>query len=289
MCFFLYLCRLKIMKKTINIHGNLYDWSSSPIVMGVVNVSPESFYTACSFEEEIVAVVEKAIEEGATILDLGAQSTKPSAPIIAFEEEWRRLQLACSVIRKRHPNVLISVDTMRSEIARRVVQEYNINIINDISGGEADVKMFETIAHLNVPYIVTHIRGTLQNAMQYTNYNHLLQEIISYFEKKVDTLHQLGVKDVIIDPGFGFAKMIEQNYELLRKLDYLAVLETPILVGVSHKSMIYKPLNITPYQALNGTTALHILALQKGANILRVHEVQPAMECIRLHHLMNNM
>ncbi len=258
--------------------------------MGVINLSPESFYTACdvALDEDIIAVVTAAINEGATILDIGAQSTKPGEKMIDFNEEWRRIKIACATIRKSFPEVVLSIDTMRSEIARRAVMEYGANIINDISAGEMDKEMFSIVAKLGVPYMMTHMRGTPEEALKFTNYNHLMAEIIAYFEQKIDTLHQMGVKDVIIDPGFGFSKTVEQNYDLLQQMACLTVLNTPIAVGVSHKSMIYKPLNITPQQALNGTTALHMVALQNGANILRVHEVKPAMECILLHQLTSN-
>ena len=217
------------------------------------------------------------------MLDLGGCSTRPGSEPVSEEEEWRRIRLAASAIRREWPETILSVDTYRAAVARKAVEECGVNIINDISGGTMDPDMFATVAELQTPYILTHMRGTPATMQQFTDYGNLISEVLAFLQEKVDQLHRLGVKDIILDPGFGFAKTVEQNYELLRKLHYLHALGLPILAGLSRKSMIYKALNCTPQDALNGTTALHMLALEQGATILRVHDVKEAKEAIILH------
>ncbi len=272
------------MQSMMNIGGKLLSLDE-PIVMGIINVTPDSFYESCKniTECNVLTYAARALQEGATILDIGGYSTRPNAPEVTLEEEWKRINNTLSWIRRTFPDAILSIDTFRAEIARRAVTEYDVQIINDISGGTADEKMFQTVADLHVPYILTHMRGTPQTMQNQTDYAHLLAEIIDFFQQKVNHLHRLGVQDIILDPGFGFAKTLDQNYELLRKMHYLHTLNLPILVGVSRKSMIYKTLGISAEDALNGTTALHMLALQQGAKILRVHDVKAAQEAIQLY------
>lgn len=272
-----------MQKTTINIRGELLDLST-PCVMGIINLTPDSFYTSCptGADSHVVSLAEKHLQEGALILDLGGYSTRPGAAEVSMEEEWRRLEHGITAIKAHFPEAILSVDTFRSEIARRAIG-CGVDIINDISGGEMDEYMYRTVADAHVPYILMHMRGTPQTMQQHTDYADLIADVTAYFEKRLHRLHQLGVSDVIIDPGFGFAKTMAQNYQLLREMDKLAILESPILVGISHKSMIYRALDCTPDEALNGTSVLNTLALTKGANILRVHEVRPAVECIRLY------
>ncbi len=270
---------------TLHINGQIFALKA-PCVMAIINLTPDSFYRSCGQDvAQVLQQVEKALQEGAQIIDLGAYSSRPNAVEVSADDEWNRLQPALQAIRQRFPNIILSVDTFLAEIARKAVADYGVQIINDISAGEADPAMFQTIADLQVIYCMMHMRGTPQTMQTLTDYDNLLSQIIHYFQVKIDTLHRLGVKDIIIDPGFGFAKTTEQNYELLRNLHYLHTLNLPILVGLSRKSMVYKPLSITPQDALNGTTVLHTLALTQGANILRVHDVKEAVEAIKLYEL----
>ncbi len=273
-----------MMWKSVNIGGKLLS-IDEPIVMGIVNVTPDSFYESCKHITEcnVLAYAGRALQEGAKILDIGGYSSRPNAAEVTTEEEWKRVGSALRWIRGAFPEAILSIDTFRAEIARRAVEEYGVQIVNDISGGEVDERMFETVADLQVPYILMHMRGTPQTMQEETDYTHLMAEIIDYFQQKVNRLHQMGVRDVMLDPGFGFAKTIDQNYELLHKMHYLQTFGLPLLVGVSRKSMIYKALGIDSEDALNGTTALHILALQQGAKILRVHDVRAAVEAIQLY------
>ncbi len=270
----------------INIGGRLLSLEH-PCVMGIVNVTPDSFAISCRTmaEDEIIACAGRALQEGAAILDIGGYSSRPGADCIDVEEEWRRVETALRVIRSRYPDAVLSVDTFRAEVARRAVTQYGVQIINDISGGELDPLMFQTISRLPVAYVLMHMRGTPETMAAMTYYSNLLSDVLAYFVQKVDTLHQLGVRDVIIDPGLGFAKTVEQNYDLLRHLSMLQVLELPILVGLSRKSMINKVLQSTPQSAsaLTGTIAANMLALQGGANILRVHDVQAAVDTIKIY------
>lgn len=268
---------------TINVRGKLFDLSE-PQIMGILNVTPDSFYSGSRMqtEEQIALRAEQIVREGGSIIDLGAYSSRPGAADVSVEEETERLRMAMRVIRNVFPDVVVSIDTFRAEVARRCVEDFGADIINDISGGQLDEQMFPTVAQLNVPYILMHMRGTPQTMQQLTDYEDVTAEVLRYFGEKVDRLHSMGVKDIILDPGYGFAKTLEQNYELLSKQQVLQVLGLPILVGVSRKSMICKTLDCTPDEALNGTTVLHTLALQRGANILRVHDVRQAVEAVRL-------
>ncbi len=268
--------------KTLNVQGKLIDLST-PRVMGVLNVAPDSFYGGSRFAEPsaILKQVEKMIGEGADFIDVGGYSSRPGATDISQEEELQRIVPVVQSICKEFPNAIISVDTFRSEVAKQAVMN-GASMVNDISSGELDAKMIETVAALKTPYIATHLRGTPQTMTQYTTYENLIKDITDYFHKKIDQLHRSGIKDVIIDPGFGFAKTVDQNFELLNHLGYFQLLGKPVLVGLSRKSMIWRTLNTAPEHALNGTTALHAVALMKGASILRVHDVKGAVETVKL-------
>lgn len=268
----------------LKLNNKLIDLST-PIVMGIVNATPDSFYTGTLFntEKKLLHNVEKMLSEGATIIDVGGYSTRPSAEAISQEEEIRRVSDSLELILKKHPGILVSVDTFRSGVARHVVKEFDVAIINDVSGGTLDDLMFETIADLGVAYVLMHTRGTPQNMQLKTQYEHVVSEVLSFLEKKLAQLRLLGVNDIVIDPGFGFAKTLEQNYQLLNKLNYFQSLRVPVLAGISRKSMIYRLLDITPEEALNGTTAANMLSLLGGASILRVHDVKEAMQTIAVY------
>lgn len=271
------------LAKYINVNGKLMDLTQ-PQVMGILNVTPDSFYAASrkQTEEEIAARARQILDEGASIIDIGAYSSRPNAENISPEEEMRRLSAGLEIINKVCPGAIISVDTFRAEVAERCVKEYGVALINDIAAGEMDARMFETVAELNVPYIMMHMQGTPQNMQLTPHYDNLLQEIFLYFAKKVQQLHDLGVNDIILDPGFGFGKTLEHNYELMNSLEEFRTFKLPLLVGVSRKSMIYKLLGGTPQEALNGTAVLNTIALMKGADILRVHDVQAAVEAVKI-------
>lgn len=271
------------MIKSININGELLDFST-PLVMGILNVTPDSFYSGSrkQSEEEIVGRVCQIIEEGGKIVDIGGQSTTPTSTLIPAKEELKRLEPILRLIRKEFPNTILSIDTFYSEVAGPAVEKYGVNIINDISGGQIDDNMFETVARLNVPYILMHMRGTPQTMQQHTHYDNFIQDILYYFSEKLSKLNLLGVNDIIIDPGFGFSKTTDQNYQLMAYLKYFNIFDVPILVGISRKSMIYKLLECTPQESLNGTSALNTFALLSGANILRVHDVKEAVECVKI-------
>lgn len=267
---------------TINCKGQLIDLST-PKVMGVLNLTPDSFYDGGSYKNEldILSQVEKMLREGATFIDVGGYSSKPGAEFVAEDEELRRVLPVVEVLTKKFPDIILSIDTFRSSVAKASI-ETGAAMINDISAGMLDKEMIKTVARLQLPYIMMHMRGTPQTMQQLTVYNDLLKEMISYFAERLQRAKSEQLIDVIIDPGFGFAKTREQNFELLGNLELLNIMDKPLLVGVSRKSMIYKTLNSTPEQALNGTTALNMLALTKGANILRVHDVKEAVECVTL-------
>lgn len=269
-------------KKTLNVKGQLINLTH-PSVMGILNVTPDSFYDGNKYtcEQSLLRQVEKMIEEGAIIIDVGAYSSRPGATHISEEEEAKRVRKALQAITQSFREVILSIDTFRASIAKLAVEE-GASIVNDISGGALDQKMFKTVAALKVPYVLMHMRGTPQNMLQHTHYDNLLVEMITYFQKKVYQLMQWGVKDIIIDPGFGFAKTVTQNYKILKNLNYLQVLQLPILIGISRKSMIYKMLGRGPAETLNGTSVLNTLGLMKGASILRVHDVREATEAINL-------
>lgn len=272
---------------SINCNGKLIDLSY-PQVMGIINITPDSFYSKSrvSNENQVLLKVQQMLDDGASIIDLGAYSSRPGAAHISKSEEWDRLKTHLNNIRKQFPDIIISVDTFRSEIAQMAVNEYQVDIINDISAGEMDAKMFETMARLNVPYVIMHMQGNPQNMQNEPQYEHLMKEVFLYFAQKIETLKSMGVSDIIVDPGFGFGKTIDHNYELLSKLDEFKIFELPLLVGVSRKSMIYKFLDASPEESLNGTTVLNAFALQRGANILRVHDVKEAKETVKLYQKM---
>lgn len=269
--------------KYINANGTLLDLST-PCVMGILNVTPDSFYAGSRMrtEEEVARRVEQIVSEGAGIIDIGAYSSRPNADNVSPQEEMERLRMGLSVLRRVKPDAVVSVDTFRADVARMCVEEYGVAIINDIAAGEMDGEMFRTVAELNVPYIMMHMQGTPQNMQQHPHYDNLLKEVFQYFAWKVQQLRDLGVKDIILDPGFGFGKTLEHNYELLNHLEEFRIFELPLLVGVSRKSMIYRLLGTTPQESLNGTTVIDTICLLKGADILRVHDVKEAVETVRI-------
>lgn len=269
--------------KSLNVNGRLLDLST-PQVMGILNVTPDSFYAGSRSrtEAEIAARACQILDEGASIIDIGAYSSRFNAEHISPEEEMQRLRTGLEILNRNHPDAIISVDTFRAEVARQCVEEYGAAIINDISAGEMDEQMFPTVARLNVPYIMMHMQGTPQNMQKEPHYENLLKEVFMYFARKVRQLRDWGMKDIILDPGFGFGKTLEHNYELMAHLEEFGIFELPLLVGVSRKSMIYRLFGATPQEALNGTTVLDTVALMKGADILRVHDVREAVEAVRL-------
>lgn len=269
--------------KTLNCKGTLIRLDN-PLVMGILNVTPDSFYAGSrkQTETEIVTRVETILNEGGSIIDIGGYSSRPDAEDMPEEEEMSRLETALRIINRDFPDAILSVDTFRSRVARRCVEEFGVAMINDISGGGLDVNMFRTVAELRVPYILMHMRGTPRTMQCDTNYTHLTAELLKWFAERLEQLYALGVNDVIVDPGFGFSKTLEQNYELMRHLSDFSLLEAPLLVGISRKSMIYRLLGGTPEESLNGTTVLNTYALLNGAAILRVHDVRAAMEAIRI-------
>lgn len=273
---------------TINCKQTLIDLST-PKIMGILNVTPDSFYDGGQYKDEdaILQQVENMLADGATFIDVGAYSSRPNADFVTEAEELNRLTPIIKLLVKQFPEIIISVDTFRSEVAKQAV-EHGAALINDISAGELDKFMLETIAKLQVPYIMMHMRGTPQTMQQQTDYRDLINDILFYFSEKIQKARQLGINDLIIDPGFGFAKTTEQNFELLEKLKLFNILDLPILAGVSRKSMIYKSLQTTAKEALNGTTALHMVALQNGAKLLRVHDVKEAVECVKLYNLLKD-
>ncbi len=269
--------------KTINIKGELLELSQ-PIVMGILNITPDSFFAESrkQGEQEIVARVAEILTQGGKIVDIGAQSTRSSSTLLSSKEEIERLKPALNIINKEFPDAILSVDTFYSDVARFCVEEHGVDIINDISGGEMDKNMFDTVASLNVPYILMHMRGTPQTMSKLTDYDNLIQDIFYYFSKKIAELHLKGVNDIIIDPGFGFSKTIDQNYELMASLKGFSIFELPLLVGISRKKMIYNLIDSTAEESLNGTSILNTFALQNGADILRVHDVKQAVETIKI-------
>ncbi len=271
------------MNKTININGELFDFST-PWVMGILNVTPDSFYSGSrkQTEKEIVERVEQILNEGGHLIDIGGQSTTPTSQLLTDKEELERLEPALTLIRKEFPDAVLSVDTFYSEVAKCAVEKYGVNIINDISGGQIDEKMFETVAKLQVPYILMHMIGTPQTMQQHTDYDNFIEEVLYYFSEKTARLNSLGVKDIILDPGFGFSKTVSQNYELMANLRHFDNFDFPLLVGISRKSMIYKLLDSTPLESLNGTSVLNTYSLLNGADILRVHDVKQALECVKI-------
>ena len=267
---------------TLNCNGKLLSLQS-PLIMGILNVTPDSFYTGHLNEgvEQMKQLATEMLEAGATIIDIGGQSTRPGSERVDSNQEWERIEPVIAAILSARPNVILSIDTYHSEVARRAV-EAGAAIINDVSGGEMDLNMLPTVASLKVPYICMHMKGTPENMQSLAVYDDLLAEILDYFILKIQRCTEAGIHDIILDPGFGFAKNIQQNFLLLKKMAALQMLGKPILAGLSRKSTIYKTLGITAEDALNGTTVLNTIALLNGANILRVHDVKEAKEAIHL-------
>ena len=268
----------------INLNDKLIDLST-PIVMGILNTTPDSFFKGSRFvsDKGILKCVEKIVSEGGSLIDIGGYSTRPQADVVTDEEEIRRVSEALEIILKKFPDVYISVDTFRSTVVREVVRNYKVAMINDIGGGTLDPLMFETIADLKVAYVLMHTRGTPQTMQSKTEYDDLMADVFRFLEKRIAQLRLFGVNDIIIDPGFGFAKTADQNFELLKKLSYFKELNVPVLAGLSRKSMIYTLLDTDAEGALNGTTAANMLALLGGASILRVHDVKEAFQTIEIY------
>ncbi len=268
----------------INVNGRLLSMEQ-PLVMGILNVTPDSFFSGsrAQTKEDIRGRVRQIVDEGADIIDVGAYSSRPGADDVPVEEEMGRLRAGLSVVRELYPDAVVSVDTFRADVARMCVEEYGAGIINDISGGTLDEAMFPTVARLGVPYILMHIKGTPKTMQEAPRYDDVTVEVMRYFAERIQRLQDLGQKDIILDPGFGFGKTLEHNYELLSRLDVIReMFRQPILVGVSRKSMIYRLLDTTPEDSLAGTIAVNTIALMKGANILRVHDVKEAVEAVRV-------
>ncbi len=271
--------------KSINLHGRLFDLSQ-PQVMGILNVTPDSFYAesrSFSSDEIIERRVSQLLADGADMIDIGGYSSRPGADDVSPEEEMARLRRGLRTVRKLAPTMPVSVDTFRADVARMCVEEEGADIINDISGGMLDRQMFRTVARLGVPYILMHMQGTPDTMQQHPHYDNLREEVMLYFAQRIDRLCQMGAKDIIVDPGFGFGKTVEHNYELMNHLEDFHTFGLPLLVGISRKSMIYKLLGGTPQTSLNGTTVLNTIALMKGAHILRVHDVREAVEAKRIY------
>lgn len=272
------------MHYTININGKLLDMSEAH-VMGILNVTPDSFYAGCRTGTELELIRERVAQirdEGASIIDIGAYSSRSGADDISAEEEAKRLRMALPIVRETWKEAIISVDTFRADIAKMCAEEYGVQIINDISAGELDSSMLSTVSKLGVPYIMMHLKGSPQTMKELAVYDNMMEEIILFFAERVQRLRDLGQKDIIIDPGFGFAKNMEQNYELMERLDELKILNLPILIGISRKSMIYKLLGGNADESLNGTTVLNTIGLMKGASVLRVHDVKECMQIIKI-------
>jgi len=270
-------------KKTLNLRGNLIDLSY-PIVMGILNITPDSFYDGGYYNDEIRMLerVGHMLTDGATIVDVGGYSSRPGAKDVSEEEELQRIIPAIKAIMKEYPDAYVSVDTFRSKVAEAAIGEGAV-MVNDISAGSLDSKMFETVGKLNVAYVLMHMRGNPQNMQTLTGYDNLLLDVIDFLQKKIHELHKYKIKDIVIDPGFGFAKTMDQNYDLLKHLNYFRLLNQPVLAGMSRKSMIYKKLNTTSERSLNGTTTLNAIALMNRVSILRVHDITEAQEAIMLY------
>jgi dihydropteroate synthase len=268
---------------SLNLHGKLVA-IDRPWVMGIINVTPDSFYSGSRVNDErtLVTRVRQMIADGADIIDIGACSTRPGSEQVDAQGEMKRLQWALGVIRREAADAILSVDTYRASVARRCVEEWGADVINDISGGTIDDEMFTTVAQLQVPYVLMHMRGTPETMSSLTDYQNVAGDVLEWMARRIDHLRQLGVADVIVDPGFGFAKNLEQNYQLMARLNAFHVLDAPLLVGVSRKRMIYTPLDCGPEDALIGTTVINTIALMQGAHILRVHDVKAAAEAVKL-------
>lgn len=270
-------------KRTLNIRGRLMDLST-PRVMGILNVTPDSFYAGSRTPgvEAVAARVRQIRDEGADFIDIGAYSSRPGAADVPAAEEMERLRMGLGVIAREAPEMPVSVDTFRADVARMCVEEYGVSIINDIAGGQLDAAMFDTVARLGVPYVLMHMQGTPQTMQREPHYDDVVAEVFQTLARGAQRLHAMGAADVILDPGFGFGKTVAQNYDLLAHLDELVALGLPVLVGVSRKSMIWRLVGGGPEDALNGTTAIHAIALMKGASILRVHDVKAATEAVKI-------
>lgn len=273
---------VQVSKKTLNIRGKLLDLST-PAVMGILNITPDSFYEGSRMrsEDELLAKAGQMLAEGATMIDIGGYSTRPGAKEVEEAEELDRIESAVAPLNKNFPELIISVDTFRSQVAKRAI-ETGAHIVNDVSGGSLDDQMFEVVSALRIPYILMHMRGTPQTMSSMTTYNQLVPDILKDLKGKIDKLRSMGVADIIVDPGFGFAKNAEQNFEMMNHLAEFNSLDCPLLVGISRKGFIYKKLGIAPEAALNGTSVMNTLALQQGACIIRVHDVKPAVEAVKL-------
>lgn len=272
---------------SLNLRGRLVTLER-PWVMGIVNITPDSFYrgSRVTDEQTLIERVSQMLDEGADVLDLGACSTRPGSEQVSAQGEMERLHWALDIVRRLAPDAILSVDTYRADVARRCVEEWGVDIINDISGGTLDAAMFETVAQLRVPYVLMHMRGTPDTMSSLTDYDDVTADVLQWMARRIDELRQMGVVDVIADPGFGFAKTMEQNYEMLARLESFHALDAPLLVGVSRKRMIYTPLGCTADEALNGTTIVNTMALERGAHILRVHDVRAAVEAVKLTALL---
>ena len=273
---------------TLNCRGKLID-IDTPKVMGVLNITPDSFYDGGRYKSDvsIVSQAEKMLKAGATFIDIGANSSRPGAKHVSEDEELNRILPIIEMVLKEFPATLISIDTFRSEVAKHGI-ELGAAMINDVSAGKLDKNMLPKVGKLGVPYIMMHMKGTPQNMQQQIKYKDLIKDIIYYFSERIALAKQYQIKDIIIDPGFGFSKTLEQNYKLLKQLDLLEILDLPILIGASRKSMIYKLFESNPNEALNGTTSINTISLLKGANILRVHDVKEAMECVTIYNQLNS-
>ena len=267
---------------TINLKGKLMNFSV-PKIMGILNITPDSFYDGGRYnsKEKILRQIEKMIISGADIVDVGGYSSRPGAKDISIEDELNRVIPVIEIIKKKFPETIVSIDTFRSRVASEAIIS-GADIVNDISGGNLDSNMFETVSKHKVPYILMHMRGNPENMMSKTNYENVTKDVCKYFSQRIDKAHSYGINDIIIDPGFGFSKTTQQNYELLNNLEFFKEFQRPIIIGISRKSMIYKTLNTTPDKALNGSSVLHTISLMKGANILRTHDVKEAVECVKI-------
>ncbi|MDP2889577.1 MAG: dihydropteroate synthase [Bacteroidota bacterium] len=276
-------------KNTINLNGRLIDLSK-PVVMGILNVTPDSFFDGGKYKtvKKVVRRAEEILEQGGTIIDIGAISTKPGSEGISTKDEIERLLPAVTAVRKEFPQAFISIDTYRSWVALKVIEDCGPCIVNDVSGGNFDPHMFDTIGKLGVPYILMHMLGTPLKMQDNPVYEDIIRDISLFFTDRVKQLNKAGVKDVIIDPGFGFGKTLQQNYELLNRLDSFKVFQLPVMVGVSRKSMINKLLGTKPEEALNGTSVINTLALMGGADLLRVHDVREAAEAVRIMNMVRS-
>lgn len=274
---------------SLNLRGRLVT-IDRPWVMGIINITPDSFYGGSRVNDEAALVdrVHAMLADGADVLDVGACSTRPGSEQVDARGEMERLQWALSIIRREAPDMILSVDTYRADVANLCVEEWGADIINDISGGTIDNDMFATVARLHIPYVLMHMRGTPETMATLTDYDDVTADVLEWMARRIDVLCQMGVADVIVDPGFGFAKTLEQNYEMLARLNAFHALEAPLLVGVSRKRMIYTPLGCTADEALNGTTVINTIALQQGAHILRVHDVRAAAEAVKITSLLRS-